>query len=242
MAWSLLLPGGDPVNDLTVVIPVHKEDPAIVIDLYRRITALGARVLIVDDGNTMDLPDEVNVISYYIHQGYGYAIKQGIIHTMTPIVLTMDGDGQHTVDDVCTLYKIYKLLDAKMIVGQRWNLNERPLRWVGRKVLNFIASCIAGHYLVDLNSGMRIFDRNMALGYSPILCDTFSFTTSMTMAVVTDRHKMAYIPIDVHPRIKGRSHVKVVRDGLITLYYIVWVGLALRTRRFRYWLRNFAGR
>ena len=227
------------ITDCTVVIPVFNEDVKAVTQTYHELGVCGFKVIIVDDGSHMDFPDEMNVITYPANMGYGYAIKRGIKEADTPIILTMDGDLQHTVSDAQKLYAVYKMgEDIKMVVGQRWNLNERPIRWIGRKVLNFIASIISGHYLSDLNSGMRIFDANLAKGYSPILCDTFSFTTSFTMAMVTDGHKMAYFPINVQPRVYGKSHVKVIQDGLITIYYILWVGLALRTRGIRAWLRK----
>jgi len=231
------------LEGLSVVIPCFNEDPKLVTKTYCELKLLGAEVIIVDDGQTMDLPDDIYYHTYQPHMGYGYAIKEGIKQATNPVVCTMDGDGQHLVNDVLRLYTIYKLdEDLKMVVGQRWNLNERLTRWWGRKVLNFVASCISGHYLSDLNSGMRVFDRQSAINYSPILCDTFSFTTSLTMAMVTDGHKMTYFPIDVQPRASGKSHVKVVKDGLVTLYYITWVGLALRTRKFRKWMRSLLGR
>ena len=226
-------------TDCTIVIPVFHENVQTVTQMYHELGLQGFKVIIVDDGSHMDFPEEMNVITYPANIGYGHAIKQGIKAADTPIILTMDGDAQHTVSDAQKLYAIYKMgEDIKMIVGQRWNINEKPLRWFGRKFLNFIASLISGHYQSDLNSGMRIFDAQLAKNYSPILCDTFSFTTSFTMAMVTDRHKIAYFPIDVQRRSYGKSNVKIVRDGLITLYYIVWVGLALRTRGIRKWLRN----
>ena len=226
--------------DCTVIIPVYNEDVKAVTRTYHNLGINGFKVIIVDDGSHMDFPDEMEVISYPAHVGYGYAIKQGIKATDTPIILTMDGDSQHTVSDAQKLYTIYKMDDdIKMIIGQRWNLNEKPFRWIGRKVLNFVASCISGHYLSDLNSGLRIFDAQLAKSYSPILCDTFSFTTSLTMAMVTDKYKIAYFPINVQPRTYGKSHVRVLKDGFVTVYYIIWVGLALRTRNLRAWLRRY---
>lgn len=230
------------MNDVTVVIPVYKENPEVVQKTYSDLVAMGTNVIIVDDGGTVDLPTTIKTIRYVPNMGYGYALKKGIEAADTDIVLTMDGDNQHLPEDALKLYRVYKMIkDCKMVVGQRWNLNEKPHRWFGRKVLNFIASCIAGHYLVDLNSGMRIFDRKIALGYKDILCDTFSFTTSLTMSMVTDGHKVAYFPIDVQPRKYGKSHVRLVSDGLVTAYYIIWVGLALRTRRLRGKIRRFFG-
>ena len=230
-------------SDVTCVIPVYNEEVSNVTKLHSELKSIGFKVIVVDDGSNMDLPDEVNVVTYPANIGYGYAIKQGINASDTPIVMTLDGDLQHTSSDAKKLFEVYAIAeDVKMVVGQRWNLNEKPLRWIGRKILNFIASCISGHYLSDLNSGMRIFDAKLAKGYSPILCDTFSFTTSFTMAMVTDNHKMMYFPINVQPRASGKSHVKVVKDGLVTVYYIVWVGLALRTRKLRAWIRSLVGR
>lgn len=230
------------MNDLTVVIPVHKEDPAFVTKTWAQLKNMGANVIIVDDGDTMLFDDEVDVIHYKPHVGYGYAIKQGIQSCETSIICTADGDGQHTVSDIQKLYQVYKLSDCKMVIGQRWNLSESPIRWMGRKILNFFASLWAKHYLSDLNSGLRIFDATLAKNYAPILCDTFSFTTSLTMAMVTDNHKMCYFPIDVQPRRAGKSHVKVVQDGIITLWYICYIGFALRTRRVRGWIRRLLGR
>ncbi len=225
------------MNDLSIVIPVYNEDPKTVYELYQNLTLSGAEVIVVDDGGSVEY--ECPTVTYTANMGYGYAIKFGIEKSTNPTIMVLDGDGQHTVSDAQKLYSVYKMIgDCKMIVGQRWNLNETPLRWFARKMLNFLASLIAGHYLVDLNSGMRVFDKQMAMGYKPILCDTFSFTTSFTMAAVTDNHKIAYFPINVQPRVHGKSRVKLFRDGLITLWYIIFVGLALRTRKPRAWLRK----
>ena len=227
------------MNDCCAIIPVYKENVKVITKLYCELAMLGFKVIVVDDGGHSDFPEEINVITYPVNMGYGYAIKQGLTACDTPFALTLDGDGQHTSSDAQKLYQVFKMAeDVKMVVGQRWNLKEKPFRWMGRKVINFIASCISGHYLSDLNSGMRIFDSNIAKGYLPILCDTFSFTTSLTMAMVTDNHKMMYFPINVKPRTYGSSRVRVLKDGLVTMYYIVWVGLALRTRGIRKWLRK----
>lgn len=230
------------MRDVTVVIPVYNENNEIVQKTYSDLISMGTNVIIVDDGGTMDLPITTKTISYVPNMGYGYALKKGIAAAETAFIITMDGDGQHTADDARKLYTVFKLInDCDMVVGCRWNLNEKPLRWIGRKMLNFIASMIARHYLIDLNSGMRIFRRDLAIGYAPILCDTFSFTTSLTMSMVTDGHKIAWFPIDVQQRAHGKSSVRVVRDGAITLFFILWIGFALRTRRIRQWLRSLTG-
>ncbi len=224
--------------NLSVVIPVYKENPLIVKDLYRGLQKLGCEVIIVDDGNTMHL--DIPHVTYSPNRGYGFALKQGIRAATKDLVLTMDGDGEHRIEDVVKLYTVFNLItNCDMLVGCRWNKKESAIRWIGRKTINFIAACWSRHFLVDLNSGMRIFRRDLAIGYEPILCDTFSFTTSLTMCMVTDNHKVAWFPIDTNPRAYGKSHVKLFRDAIITIRYIFWIGFALRTRRLRAWLRSF---
>ena len=226
---------------MSIIIPIYFESKEVVERLYNECKSMGAEVIIVDDGDTTQL--DVEKLTYTPHRGYGYAIKQGIKAATRPVVCTLDGDGQHSVDDAWKLWTMYCMIpDIKMVVGTRWGLNEPLLRQLGRKVLNFIATCWAGHYLIDLNSGMRIFDRKLTLDYEPILCDTFSFTTSITISMVTDGYKVAWFPIDVKPRACGKSKVRVIQDGLVTLWYILTIGFALRTRRLRSWLRHISGR
>ena len=232
------------MNDLTVVIPVYKEHQDVVQGVYFRMASLGCHVIIVNDGSTVSLGPEINALEYYPHMGYGYALKKGIEAAKTPFVCTMDGDGQHRPEDVENLYKTFKNLresgiDIKMLVGSRHNLEEKMIRRYGRKVLNFIATLSSNHYLQDLNSGLRMFERDLAVKYFPIVCDEFSFTTSLTMSIVTDNHLMGYLPIQVKDRPFGKSHVRVMKHGLITLYYILKIGFALRTRKIRAWIRSF---
>lgn len=237
------MPSREPgVNDLTVIIPCYKEDEKLVTSIYCNLTMLGCAVIVVDDGGFMDLPDEVRSVQYSPHMGYGYAIKQGILKADTPLVCTIDGDGQHTIEDIQKLYMVYKMIDGcKMVVGQRWALKERFLRRYGRKFLNLLATMVSGHYMCDLNSGIRVFDRSLAKSYSSILCDEFSFTTSLTMAMLTDGHKMTWLPVNVQERVYGKSRVRLVQDGIVTLWYILFVGIGLRTRKLRQWIRTTLG-
>ena len=226
------------MKDLTVIVPIYYERAEVVEDIYHGLKELGCQVIIVDDGDTTPL--KVPKVTYSEHRGYGYAIKTGIRHATTSTVCTADGDGQHNLNDIYKLWTVYQMAtDCKMVVGTRWGLKESWFRKLGRKALNFLATVISGHYMVDLNSGLRVFDRQLALGYETILCDTFSFTTSLSMSMISDGYKTAWFPIEVSERVYGSSKVKVIQDGFITLYYIIRNGLAMRTRGLRKWLRRY---
>lgn len=223
-----------PLQDLSIIIPVVNEDHATLKAMVNELTMLGAEVIVVDDGSINPYP---NSIKHGYNYGYGSALMTGIKNSNRSIIMTMDGDGQHTVEDAIKLYTVWKLLDIDMLIGMRRLKNESPLRFFGRKFLNSIASFLALTWINDLNSGMRIFKKDIAQGYFPILCRQFSFTTSLTMSMMCDDYKVEYFPIKVQPRNQGKSRVKVGKHGFITLYYILRIGIALRTRRLRQWLR-----
>jgi len=223
------------LSGLSVVIPAYNEHNGTLFDLETKLRMHGAEVIIVDDGSAKPYD---NSIKHRCNRGYGQTLMTGINHASNEVILTMDGDGQHRVEDADHLYKVWQMLDVDMVIGARRLSYENKLRMWGRKSLNLIASFFTGIYMSDLNSGMRIFKKPIAQGYFPILCRGFSFTTSITMSYMCDRYKVEWFPVKVGERPYGKSHVSLVRDGWTTLYYILRIGFALRTRRIRAWLRS----
>lgn len=220
----------------TVVIPVRDEDHQTLVKVLYDLDQYGYPVVLVDDGSR--IPVVGADIRFETPKGYGAALKAGITQAQTPWIATMDGDGQHTAYDVKRMEEFMSWLPGNsMVVGDR-RLKEHGKRYWGRKVLNWTASLFAGRVIPDLNSGLRLFNREVALGYFPILCNGFSFTTSLTMAMLTDNYTMDWLPIKVLPRKYGTSKVQLWKDGWTTLRTICWVGLGLRTRGVRAWLRK----
>lgn len=225
------------MDDLSVVIPCKDEDNAIIQSIVNELEKHKIEVIVVDDGSKKPFKKSIKHGDSY---GYGAALLTGIKNASRPLIITMDGDGQHSVADVFNLYIAWKMMkDCDLLIGSRRLKYEKWLRMWGRKCLNWIASLITGYYFQDLNSGMRMFNRDIAIGYAPILCKRFSFTTSITISMLCDGYRVESFPIRVEPRKFGKSHVKVVSDGFVTLYYILYIGLALRTRKLRKWLRDF---
>ena len=225
------------MEDLSIVIPCFNENHETIKKTVAELESLGAEVIVVDDGSSVPYPA---AIKHGFNFGYGSALMTGIKNASRPLVLTADGDSQHSVSEIVKIYHAFKLIkDADMVIGVRRLKKERLMRLLGRKFLNWTASVICTYWIPDLNSGLRIFKRNIVLGYFPILCRTFSFTTSLTISMMADGYRTEFFPINVQERVYGKSHVNVLRDGIITLYFILRNGFALRTRGIRLWLRSF---
>lgn len=224
------------MEDLSIVIPCYQENHDGIRETVNQLKTLGAEVIVVDDGSGDPYPDS---IKHGANFGYGSALMTGIKNATRSIVMTIDGDGQHSVAESVKLYHAFKLMgNADMVVGVRRLKREGLIRFLGRKALNWTASLICFYWLPDLNSGARIFKRHIALGYFPILCRRFSFTTSITMSMLCDNYRVEFFPITVLDRKHGKSRVKLVRDGIVTLWYIFKIGFALRTRKVRGWIRS----
>ena len=224
------------MEDVSVILPALNEDHEIIRKISSELKSLGAEVIVVDDGSINPYPDS---IKHGVSFGYGSALMTGIKNATRSLVLTADGDGQHQVSEIVKVYHAFKLIgNADMVIGVRRLKNEKLIRFLGRKFLNWTASIICTNWISDLNSGLRIFKRDLAISYFPILCRTFSFTTSLTISMMADKHKVEYFPINVVDRPIGKSKVKLWHDGWVTLKYILWIGLALRTRHLRGLLRK----
>lgn len=224
-----------PRRAVTVVIPVKNEDRTILAQTCYELRTAGYHTIVVDDGSTVPL--DLATVRFDTSRGYGAALKHGIAASTTELVVTMDGDGQHLVSDVQRLEAFFSYFPHHaMVIGDR-RVQERGKRYWGRKGLNWMASLFAGRVIPDLNSGLRIFRRSVALGYFPILCNGFSFTTSLTLSLLADGYSVDWLPIRVLPRRRGVTKVSVWKDGWTTLRYILWIGVALRTRSIRAWVR-----
>jgi hypothetical protein len=77
-----------------------------------------------------------------------------------------------------------------------------------------LASYLAGTRIPDLNSGLRAMRRELVLRYRPILPQGFSFTTTITLAALTNDHRVDYVTIDYSSaRAARRSARSATRCG-----------------------------
>jgi glycosyltransferase involved in cell wall biosynthesis len=167
--------------------------------------------VVVDDGSEDGTAEAASVAGARVlrhrgNRGYGASLKTGIRAASHEIIAITDADGTYPGEYIP---KMLELIDrADMVVGARIGKNvripaiRRPAKWV----LNRLADYVSGARIPDLNSGLRLFRREMVLQYFPILPDQFSFTTTITLAMHCDKYAVRYVPIDYRPR-TGKSKI-----------------------------------
>lgn len=222
-----------PAEGLSVVAPAYNEGQAIgavLQDLTAVLDDMGASydIIVVDDGSEDDTAkiarryDQVTLLGHRDNRGYGAALKTGIRHAAHDLICIIDVDGTYPVGAIPEL--VARLVDGSwdMVVGARVGeevdvpLTRRPAKWAIRQIANFVT----GELIPDLNSGLRVFRRDVALRMFSLLPNRFSFTTTITLAMLTNGYLVEYVPINYRARV-GRSKIRPVRD---TLHFMQLVG------------------
>ena len=203
-------------SSVSVIIPAYNERAAVGGQVASVRQALQRRgitheVIVVDDGSQDGTTEEAvraeaRVLRHLKNRGYGAAIKTGIAAAKYETIAITDADGTYPSEQIPALLEILKTAD--MAVGARTgaNVNIPLIRRPGKWMLRWLAERIAGQPIPDLNSGLRVFRRELALQYFPVLSNKFSFTTTITLALLADDYHVVYHPIDYYARV-GQSKI-----------------------------------
>lgn len=203
--------------DLAVVIPAFNEQGGVGAIVSRvRASLEGAPfsfgITVVDDGSTDGTADEAEahgarVIRLGENGGYGAALKAGIYDTESQYVAITDADGTYPPEQIPVLFK--HLPGADMVVGSRamTDVSIPHIRRPAKMFLNWLASYLSGRRIPDLNSGLRIMRRSTLLRFIQLLPSGFSFTSTITLAMLCTGHRVIYIPVECAARV-GSSKIR----------------------------------
>jgi glycosyltransferase involved in cell wall biosynthesis len=205
---------------LSVLIPAFNEAGSVstTIEAIRgslMSAKISFEIIVIDDGSTDGTSEAASqtparVICHGSNLGYGAALKSGREAASYDFIGIIDADG--TYPPAAFIAMIDALQGADMAVGVRpvhiaglpWA--RRPARWLLTKLTEYVT----GTKIPDINSGMRVFPKALARQYLHLLPDGFSFTTTLTVASLCDRYRIAYEPIEYFERV-GESKI-IPRD------------------------------
>lgn len=212
---------------LTIVMPAYNEEDglAATMDHLLKMTPEfpieDIEIVLVDDGSTDKTSEiasryeQIHLIRHPRNQGYGASLKTGIRHASHDVICIIDADNTYPVEMIPTLFQHMHDIEADMVVGARTgeDVNIPLIRRPAKAVLRQLANYVVEDEIPDLNSGLRLFRRKSALVFFSILPNQFSFTTTITLAMLINGYTVDYVPINYHARM-GRSKIKPIRDTL----------------------------
>jgi glycosyltransferase involved in cell wall biosynthesis len=179
-------------------------------------------VVVVDDGSTdgtAELARDAGaiVVRHGRNLGKGAALKTGLSHALgrgCEWAVTLDGDGQHSPEDLPALLRCAGETGALLVIGSRMHeagkipwLRRRVNRWMSRQL-----SRRAGRHLPDTQSGYRLIHLRTWAALS-LASEHFEVESEMLMAFLAARRRVEFVPIQVI-RSRRNSHIRPVADSL----------------------------
>ena len=215
---------------LSVVIPARNEAEGLrklLPELAKYLPQI-TQIIVVNDGSdddTLAICEEqhVQVVHHPYPKGNGASIKSGTRAATGEALLFMDADGQHKPEDIPHLLK--RLEDGyDMVVGARSSASQAGAhRAIANGFYNKLASWMIGQPVQDLTSGFRAIKADKFRKFLYLLPNGFSYPTTITMSFFRAGYSVAYVPI-VAPKRIGKSHLRLVRDGVRFLLIIFKIG------------------
>lgn len=220
---------------VSIVIPAYNEAEAIagVMGHLREVmdaTGLLYEVIVVDDGSTDGTAArlvgmDIRILTHLENKGYGASLKTGIRNAKGDAIVITDADGTYPVDMVPVLVR--EMLDEgyDMVVGARTGkdvnipLVRRPAKYILKKLADYLSET----RIPDINSGLRVFRKDVALKYFHLFPAGFSFTTTITLALLSDGYNVKYTPINYNVRAGGKSKIRPFKDFTNFIMLIVRV-------------------
>jgi glycosyltransferase involved in cell wall biosynthesis len=217
------------VESVSLILPAKNESAALIALLPQlRQQFPDWEIIVVDDGSTDDTivvckAHQVRVVSHPYSMGNGAAIKSGARAASGDIFVFMDADGQHRPQDIPRLLEtLAKGYD--MVVGARDRSSQAGAhRAFANGFYNRLSSWVVGHDIKDLTSGFRAVRAAKFRKFLYLLPNGFSYPTTITMSFFRAGFTVSYVPI-IAPKRIGRSHVRIVRDGIRFLLIIFKIG------------------
>lgn len=236
---------------LSLIIPVYNEEKAIADTIERAVKTFAPlqdyEVVVVNDGSTDGTANylqtiqniHVTVLQHTANTGYSASIKTGIRKAKGDVLAITDADGTYPIEQLPSMYEQMQKRDLDMIVGARTKKNVHiPLiRRPAKAFITLLANILTGQKISDVNSGLRIFTRELVEEFWHLYPQRFSFTITITLAALTNGYQVLFYPIEYSKRV-GSSSLSSGFNGIKN--FINFMGLIVRITTYFRPMRFFA--
>ena len=219
------------MQKISIVIPAYNEEKGItqtikgIQEIIKKIKA-DIEIVVVNDASRDGTPEilsnikGIKVLEHESNRGYGASLKTALRSIYSEFMLIIDADGTYPIKSIPKLIELAPKYD--IVVGARAGKTvkipffRKPAKWI----INRFAEYLTMTKIPDLNSGLRIFRREVALKFINFYPEGFSFTTTLTMSCLTNDYRVKYITIDYFER-KGISTIHPIKDfvGFLNLIF-----------------------
>ena len=247
--------------EVSIIVPVRNEAgniPPLVAAISRVFAKRKFEMIIINDSSNdaslaeleraMAAHPQLRVLTHSQPAGQSAALRNGILVARSPVIATLDGDGQNLPQDIPRLENAYRHVKQKhsnganvamvMVVGVR---QRRQDSWLKRR-----ASAWASHWRrwllgdshPDSGCGLKFFDRDLFLRM-PYFENMHRF---MTVLAVREGALVVPVPIGHARRRHGQSKYRILDRLAVGVVDIIGVWWLLRRSRKNLTIRESKGK
>ncbi|MCB9046927.1 MAG: glycosyltransferase family 2 protein [Chitinophagales bacterium] len=218
---------------LTIVIPCYNEEeniPQVLPAIQQHCAENNFRCIVVNDGSSDNSASELNkfkseqiqVLHHSKNRGYGAAIKTGVRKCNTRFVVTIDSDGQHSLDDVNMMLGKMQETGADMCVGNRNNMGSTQLRNFAKSIIVRFSKMFIKIRVNDLNSGMKMYKTDVVKYLVKFAPNGMPFSDVIVLLFHQFNFKIIEVPITIKDRELGTSTINY-KTAIQTVYEILYI-------------------
>ncbi len=213
------------INKIALV-PAYEPDEKL-IKLVKELKDADYKIVVVDDGsgeNYKKIFHKCNkmshVISYMTNMGKGYALKKGLEYIKKTYkkdyyVVTLDSDGQHTVEDANHLIEYCKDNKSTLVIGKRIRSEKTPLRSrIGNSITRFVFRKVSDLDIYDTQTGLRAFSSKLTDYLLDIEGERYEYELNVLLKCAKDKVPIKEIEIEtIYIDNNSGSHFNTIKDS-----------------------------
>lgn len=209
------------------VIPSYEPDERL-LELISGLKGQRVDRVVVDDGSGeryrpifRQATKDAVVLSYGVNQGKGHALKLGLRYVMEhypcdTVVVTVDADGQHTVEDTVRCASQAAGHPRAMVLGCRsFEASGVPLRSkVGNLVTRTVYRLTSGERVSDTQTGLRAFSAGLISFLVGVGGSRYEYEMNVLLACPQHNIEICEVPIStIYEPGNASSHFHALRDS-----------------------------
>lgn len=222
------------MQKISVIIPAKDEENTISA-VIKQAKKYSDDVIVVD-GNSHDRTKEIStrlkVKVITENKGKGYALREAAKEARNDILVFIDADGSHNVNDIGKLMAPICEGKADLVIGSRvmggsdefYGSFEKQFRVWASYIINKIINIRWSTDLTDVQNGYRAIRKSVFQELN-LTENTFQIEQEMVMKCLKAGYKISEVPSHEYSRRYGHSRINLVTEGpkyIISLLSQLW--------------------
>ena len=186
---------------------------------------------------TYDFQSRVLLSFQEKNQGKSAALAVGIKQATGDVIGIQDADFEYDMEDIEKLINPILSGEADVVYGSRYKTNiyqvRRTVHYIANRFLTVLSNMASGLYLTDMETCYKFFSKNIIQNIN-ITSKRFGFEPEVTAKISQLKIRIQEYPIRYFPRSYREGKKITWKDGVATLWYILFYNFLANKKTFYY--------